>query len=177
MHIPFLSCLWPFLSAFNCNCNSKAFEGTCYIEGVILKITLYSKKKTLKDQNKQGLGVRKLHFYCYYYKESQVVTTKAIGCFMQQKVLKIWFKKFILQNDNLEWEDVDVVLILFFLKKKTWGVMSSRNQELEVDGQWEDKVEDEGNLCQAENDKVQMLPKQLLQKLPLKIQFPSSWWH
>jgi hypothetical protein len=63
-HIPFLSCLWPFLSAFNCNCISKAFEVTRYREEVILKITRYSKKRTLKDQNKQGLGVRKLHFYC-----------------------------------------------------------------------------------------------------------------
>jgi hypothetical protein len=47
-HIPFLSCLWPFLSAFNCNCISKAFEVTRYREEVILKITRYSKTMNWK---------------------------------------------------------------------------------------------------------------------------------
>lgn len=92
-HIPFLSCLWPFLSAFYCNCHSKAFEGTCYREGVILKITLYSKKKTLKDQNKQGLGVRKLHFYCIITKNLKWLLLKLLDNLCSKKVLKMWFKR------------------------------------------------------------------------------------
>lgn len=77
-HIPFISCLGPFLSAFNCNCNSKAWEGTYYIEGVIFIITLYGKKKTLKDQNKQGLGVRKLHSYCISTKNHKWLLLKLL---------------------------------------------------------------------------------------------------
>lgn len=55
----------------------------------------------------------------YYCKESQVVTTKAIRYFMQQKDLKVWFQKFILQYDNLKWEDVNIFLIFF---KKRYDV-------------------------------------------------------
>lgn len=72
----------------NCNCNSKAFEGTCYIEGVILKITLYSKKKTLKDQNKQGLGIRKLHFYCIMTKNRKWLLLNLLDILRSKKLLK-----------------------------------------------------------------------------------------
>lgn len=86
----------------NCNCNSKAFEGTCYIEGVILKITLNSKKKTLKDQNKQGLGIRKLHFYCITTKNRKWLLLKLLDILCSRKFSKYYFKIFIVEDGNSE---------------------------------------------------------------------------
>lgn len=54
------------------------------------------------DQNKQGLGVRKLHFYCIITKNLKWLLLKLLDILCSKKFKKHDLKIFNLQYENLE---------------------------------------------------------------------------